>query len=519
MRQEQTRLLVIEDNPGDVRLIEEMLSDSSPGEFTLEHAGLLSLGIERLEAGDIDAVLVDLGLPDSQGLGTFEAIRANAPDIPVLVLTGFDDAAKALEAVQKGAQDYLVKGESDGRAIARSIRYSRRRVRSISEEQERQKAELRVRDDFLSHVSHELRTPLTAIHDFVSILVDGLAGPLTKEQEEYLQITLRNTKQLRAMIDDLLEVTRSEANKVVVEPRPIRLAGLVRQAAESQKFQARAKSVVLDVDVPADLPLVEADAKRTLQILTNLIENAIKFSELSGEVRVDAARWPHDERFLRVRVADTGPGIPPDMASQIFDYLYQGHDPAGAPRRGLGIGLYLCKDLVVRQGGRIWVEDRLGGGSIFAFTLPVYSVQEALAPILEEDSRLESFALVSFRIASREASRDLDPEEIESIRGVLERCSYAYRDVVLPTLDQRESVVFPVLLSGDERSAGVFAERARSMMTRLGVLEESAHSCSVRVQPLTRGLSATDAADGPVAVVAAVRRLLVGAGVPVGEPS
>ncbi len=228
------------------------------------------------------------------------------------------------------------------------------------------RAQVQYRDELISHVSHELRTPLAAIHQFTSILLDGIGGPLTEEQRRYLGISLRNTEQLNRMVTDLVDSARG-ANALRVEPAALDLVPLLRTVVSGFRERAAQEGVDLTVDLQPNLPLVFADGHRVNQIVANLVDNAIKFSRAGGRVevgcRADAEGW------VTVDVSDTGIGLPPGPEAQVFERLFQGDVEAGRGR-GLGLGLHLCKVLVERQGGTIRAERR-SPGSRFSFTLPI----------------------------------------------------------------------------------------------------------------------------------------------------
>jgi sigma-B regulation protein RsbU (phosphoserine phosphatase) len=219
MKKAALHVLLVEDNSGDARLLREMFRTESPGSFQLTHVLRLGEALVLLAKGGIDIILLDLGLPDGHGLDTVRRARAVAPEVPLIVLTGLEDEALAAEAMKEGAQDYLIKGEIENRALPRVLRYSIERQRMKSETDLIRAQQMQFKDEFLSHVSHELRSPLTAIHQFVSILHDGLAGALVSEQHRYLEIVLRNVKQLDSMINDLLDVTRVQSGKLIMEPQ------------------------------------------------------------------------------------------------------------------------------------------------------------------------------------------------------------------------------------------------------------------------------------------------------------
>jgi PAS domain S-box-containing protein len=234
--------------------------------------------------------------------------------------------------------------------------------------------QMRFKDEFLSHVSHELRSPLTAIKQFTTILLGGLAGELNKEQREYQQIVLKNIRQLQAMIDDLLEVTRLETGKLTVEPERVSVMIAVTDTFNTLKGSARAKGVALSYDLAPNLPSVHADPTRLRQILIILLDNAIKFTPEGGSVTIRALIMPQDTHSLLLEVSDTGVGINPEITEDIFERLYQVSERTEGSRKGLGLGLYICKELVMRQGGTIWAKRRSLKGSTFSFTLPVFSL-------------------------------------------------------------------------------------------------------------------------------------------------
>ncbi len=173
----------------------------------------------------------------------------HAPDIPVVVLSGQDDEELAAKAVHQGVQDYLVKGNFDSKQLARAMRYAMERQALLRSLEISRKQQLEFKNQFLSHVSHELRTPLTSIHQFVTILLDGLAGPIVPEQREHLGTILKSAQQLRSMIGDLLEATRAETGKIRVEPHCVSIGALIRQAAAMLGASAQEKQIGIEVAV------------------------------------------------------------------------------------------------------------------------------------------------------------------------------------------------------------------------------------------------------------------------------
>ena len=231
--------------------------------------------------------------------------------------------------------------------------------------------QIATKDGFLSHASHELRTPLSAIYQFATLLGDGIVGELTADQRECVDVVVRNAGQLRGMIDDLLEATRTDLAVLRLRPQPgVSVASIVRDVVSTLGRAASEKGLTLTHEMPADLPCVHADPARVRQILINLVDNAMKFAS-SGGVRLAAIRDPDMPDRVRISVSDDGRGLTAEQQAHVFERLYQVPGAAPSAREGLGLGLYICKELVERHGGTIRIVSEIGVGSTFSFTLPV----------------------------------------------------------------------------------------------------------------------------------------------------
>ena len=382
---ERVRVLLIDASAEDASSLRSALADREAGLFEVTHVLTLGEAMGHLGREGVDIVLLDLDLEigGRSDLGTVERVHAAAPGVPVVVLTAHQsDRAAAARAIQAGAQDYVVKGRMDEHPLQRVLLHAIERQRlladseSIRQQQQQLREELvlhelQLKDEFMSHVSHELRSPLTAVQQFATILMDELAGPVTAEQKDALRVILRNVHQLEAMIEDLLETTRMQNGKLLIELQSVLPAEVVADAIDTLRVPAQDKDLQLVSEVDDDLPTAYADPVRTRQILINLIGNAVKFTPAGGSITVRVG-FDNDPSYLRFEVTDTGPGLSPEHAERIFERLYQVRGAAQAGRKGLGLGLFICKELVSRQGGRIWVTSELGRGSSFRFTLPVF---------------------------------------------------------------------------------------------------------------------------------------------------
>src|ERR1700738_1759399 len=249
MSEKALQVLLVEDNAGDARLLREMFSKEKAGSFELTHLLRMSEAVVHLAKGAVDVVLLDLGLPDGHGLDTVRRAHAVAPGVPVIVLTGLDDEALAAAAMAEGAQDYLIKGQIENRALPRALRHAIERHRMQTETDLIRTHQMQFKDEFLSHVSHELRSPLTAVREFVSILLDGLAGELNPEQRQYLEIVLRNVKQLHSMINDLFEVSGVQAGKLKIELQSTSVSDALGYAINTLQGAAETKGIILSSDI------------------------------------------------------------------------------------------------------------------------------------------------------------------------------------------------------------------------------------------------------------------------------
>lgn len=241
----------------------------------------------------------------------------------------------------------------------------------------------RMKSDFLLNVSHELRTPLTAIKGSVDNMLDGITGPPSEPQRRYLMRVKANVDRLVRLIDDLLDLARIEEGRIQVTPTFFSLSGLASELLDTLRPVALEKNLTLQFANGADPWIVHADRDKVGQVLMNLLGNAIKFTPSDGIVNVELTET--EESFARVRISDTGDGIPSEELPHIFDKFYQVQLGIQAKTKGTGLGLSITKSLVELQGGSIWAGSQVGHGSIFTFTLPRRPMAETRkAPALSD---------------------------------------------------------------------------------------------------------------------------------------
>jgi len=532
------RVLLVEDNEDDALLIRETLSDAT---IEIERAERLSTALEHLAKGGFDAMLLDLSLPDAYGLDTIGRVLGQVPGVPIVVLTGLNDEETAVKAVERGAQDYLVKGQAGGQLLARSLRYAIQRhkaeeslkernrellvLRKISEtilgsldlkmvleqileqamlsgsfdlgnirlldssgetlqveatrgyrdpqnalshrrltrtlesgqshfgdriftescieehvrdsgrfrtlkkegvesflnvpvrangemlgiiqlasraprkfrpeeinlfetignqmgvalqkaqlyeETRRQALELekanKLQADFTAMIAHDLRSPLMNITGVAEVMIGGVFGSLTEEQQKWLGRIQANSRTLVDLVSDFLDVSKLESGYVEVRKERVGLSGLIQKSIENFRVLAQEKRISIRDAVDLSLPAVHVDPRRVDQVLSNLISNAIKFTGEEGETEVGAVLA--DASQVKVWVKDNGVGIPAEEIGQLFQKYRQGGNAKCSSQKGTGLGLVICKMIVEAHGGKIWVESQPGQGSTFFFSLP-----------------------------------------------------------------------------------------------------------------------------------------------------
>lgn len=392
-----TSILLVEDNPGDSRLIQEMLADVAGSKADVMVAETLADGLHRAQAGTFDAMLLDLSLPDSTGLDTLRAVKEATPAVPIIVLTGTEDDELASAALREGAQDYLVKGRVDGELIARAIRYAIERKRSERQLEEynsrleslvaERTAELtrvnnrlvgatEAKSRFLASMSHELRTPLNSIIGFTVVMLQGLTGEITDEQRSQLTMVRRSGERLLALINDMLDLSRIESGRVAVQVSDVVLADLVASSEGTVRPMARERGVALVVGEVQVGVTIRTDEGKVHQMLVNLLSNAVKFTD-EGSVTLTVTLPGAD--VVQFEVADTGVGIASEDLAAIFDEFVQvPHD--GAKPEGTGLGLSISRRLALMLGGSLTASSVVGKGSTFTLRVPlVYAGRSSVA--------------------------------------------------------------------------------------------------------------------------------------------
>src|SRR5437868_5259956 len=396
---EQLKVLVVDDEESVVVTIKAILQLDGYNVATTTSGVQARAMVRDVE---YDLVLTDLRLEDGDGLDVLKAVRENHPDTITIMLTGYASLESAIQAIRAGAYDYLVKPsevEELRSTVARGI--ERRRLgqelrlrvaelaqlnTSLQERIDEATAELkeryeqlkeldRMKSQFLSIASHELKTPITAMSGFLQVALRRVrrvsqgeaAAPVAEALRgitEQLEVVYRQTGKLARLVDELLDVSRIQTGRIEFRYGEVDLGELANEVATRMQLTTTTHTISVQRDSEN---VVTADRDHLEQVLNNLVTNAIKYSPTGGAITIDVRP---DDSGVRLSVTDQGIGIPEKELDAIFGLFYRSPDRAARDAAGMGLGLYISREIVVRHGGRIWAERGATKGSRLNVTIP-----------------------------------------------------------------------------------------------------------------------------------------------------
>ncbi|HUY33410.1 MAG TPA: response regulator [Pirellulales bacterium] len=384
MQSASIRVLLVEDDPADVEFVRRKLSLASQSRFELCHAGRLSDAIERLSSDPLDVVLLDLGLSGCDELDAMTALRQVNHQIPIVILTGLSDERTSLEALNQGAQDYLVKGEFTADTLVRSIRYAIQRQQILAElarrdAQLRQSQKLEAVGALAGGIAHEFNNLLQAIHGYTMYALEGLPAGVRRRQD--LEQVVKAADRAAMLTRQLLSFSRHQAiERVMVDPRRIasELLDLLRPLI--------GEHIDLQVCLAADVGSLRADPGLLQQMLLNLCINARDAMPDGGRLTLKMHPVGVAPRFCELHslakpgsyvafsVADNGCGMSPELKERIFEPFFTTKEVG----HGTGLGLAMVHGAVQQHEGAIEVESELGRGTTFTIYLPITAGAESL---------------------------------------------------------------------------------------------------------------------------------------------
>ena len=356
------------------------------GNDRLHQVATVAEGLDQLRRVAFDVVLVFVQdrLQDPGDL-VLQLIRGGCAS-PILVFGRGIDARNALEVIRLGAFDCFEEGVDDlhvfRERLARAVESFdindslRQSHKILSETNDSLSQQAKNIQEFQHAFAHELKNPLTVTREFLGMLLKGQAGRLNEQQTEFATLAWEGCDRMTACLEDLLDNTRLKTGKLPIELQPIRIPELVAKVVSTFRPTAESEAIQLRSAVDDGIEQALIDRNRIYQVLSNLMTNALKFTNRSDQITIGASREGAPPGFLIISVRDTGRGIEAEKLAKIFDPYYQTAATDSWVYGGLGLGLNICQQLVHLHGGEIWVDTEVGRGTTFFFTVPEYITAE-----------------------------------------------------------------------------------------------------------------------------------------------
>lgn len=367
------RVFVIDDDPVMLLSCRRILEKDG---YEVETYSSGIEGIRRLEDVRPELLLVDLKMPELDGLQVIDRVRAVDPEIVIAVITGYATIATAIDAMQAGAYDFLPKPFTpDELRLVVNRGHERWRLAAESARLRREKEEAERR--FITFVSHQLKTPVVAAKQYVDVLLFTSQDEMTPHMRDWLTRAQGRLDEMLGLIHDWLELARIDRGTLGEPGTTCDLEPVVTQVLDALRAQGRAAGVTLHYEATDPLDPIRGDASSIGTVLTNLVSNGIKYNKVGGRVTVRTGR---DGGYARIEVIDTGIGVSAEALPRLFDEFYRERTDQTRDIPGSGLGLAICRRLVTALDGHIGVESRPGEGSTFTVQVPFVPPAPSTSP-------------------------------------------------------------------------------------------------------------------------------------------
>ena len=420
MEQAFLEILSIDGDASNISFLKNLSEKNDESDLRLKiiNVKTLSEGLDLIPKKNFKLILLNLTLPNSKGIETLYCLQNKISGIPIIICSKSTNCKLTKEAIEKGADDYIVPEKTDRHVFDKAIYYA---IGYKQIEKEIAKVN-QLKSEFVATVSHELRTPITIVKESISQVIDGIVGDVTDEQKEYLMMAVNGIERLRDIINDLLDISHIEARRLTLHKNVIDITELVREAMLDFSDEIKSKKIKIKENLPVTKVYLHADRNKIKQILNNLLVNAIKFTD-SGVIQVDVV---DENRHIKISISDTGAGISEEDKDKVFGKFQQFNRIPGPGERGTGLGLSICRGLVEAHRGKIWFKSELEKGTKFSFILPKYTSKEFLREQLTVNlkkaiTKRTSLSLGSFKVVDfDQAAKKLGATKILKVLRELE---------------------------------------------------------------------------------------------------
>lgn len=380
-------VLIIDDTPLNQEILTEILGEEG---YDLYFAADGETGLLQAEQLKPDLVLLDLVLPGIMGTDVLDILKREQSDTNVILTTAYGSEETAIKALRLGVNDYIINkrpfdADEVREVVKRSVNEAKlrrenqrlqRELEFTNQELKRNYAELqsaherlleldKAKASFFSMVSHDLRHPIAVAKGYLELIRTGNT-PLDDDTRQYIEVAEHEMRYIAEMVDDVLDLSRMDAGYYHVDLQPTAVSFLLNQARLAFRTQVAQRNITINVEPTEELPLVLADSLRIGQVMSNLLENALKFTPMGGRITLGAQAA---EEGVELTVRDTGVGIAPGEHEKIFERFYRIKSGEQLEDKGSGLGLAICHEIVRLHGGRIWAESELGRGAAFHIIL------------------------------------------------------------------------------------------------------------------------------------------------------
>ncbi len=364
----KAKILIVDDLPKNIQLLGSILREKG---FDIAFAKSGKEALKRVENNDFDLILLDIMMPGMDGFEVCKSLKDNdkTSDIPIIFLTAKNDTESTVKGFELGAVDYVTKPFNAIELLARVNTHLelKNKTKELVDTNQRLIELNSTKDKFFSIIAHDIRNPLVSFKGLTELLTKNYNDFTEEERLKFIHSMKNSAKHLYNLFENLLEWSRIQTNRTKFSPAPFNVNPIIEQVVTLMELSAQSKKIKVVNDLPKKDIEAFGDKQMFATILRNLVTNAIKFTPGNGEITISTIPG---EEYVELSVKDNGVGIPNEDQSKLFRIDQHISKPGTKDEKGTGLGLILCKELVEKNSGQIWLESEEKKGSSFYFTFP-----------------------------------------------------------------------------------------------------------------------------------------------------